>query len=362
MIMNNERYLQALKEANRVVGHFSEKVTIQAPKLLLQIYRDYLFQIYSGDLSVVISKPRIVDIIKSFFMIFSQHNVGKSVICVQQNMFNKIAVDKIRQSFSLFNMPHIFGNANVLLSFKYIALLRSVILCGHPRHILRIKHFRSCGMPPIVYLIYLQQSIHFMLSKRAFGTIFYFSNGSPSYSRFLSSQCFEVQHGVLHKGHPIVNPFIRPRGKLVVLNDFGVNLDQVPHIELGVLCQENRISFNQEVIAFAPLRNENSFLSAVNDLNDSVTFVFHPRSKLHNSQFSLDEKINAIHSAKTIYSGLSTTIFDIFNLNRKALKIVLFNNDLKDFSLESNDVVEVTTLLNSFYNVNILPEQIIIYE
>jgi hypothetical protein len=277
-------------------------------------------------------------------------------------MFNNKAVDKIRLSFSLCNMPLIFGDSNILLSFKYNALIRSIALCSHPRHIRRIKHFRSCGMPFIIYLIYLQQSIHLVLSKRTFGTIFYFSNGSPSYGRFLSSQCFEVQHGVLHKGHPIVNPYIRPRGKFILLNDFGVNLDQVPHIEVGFLCQENRTSLNQKVLAFAPLRNESSFLSAVNVLNNSVTFVFHPRSQNHNARFSLDEKINAIQTAETIYSGLSTAIFDIFNLNGKALKIILFDSDLRDFNLESNDTFEVTTLLNSFYNVNILPEQVIIYD
>ena len=360
--MNNERYLKALKEANKAVDHFSANVDIQTPKLLLQIYRDYLFQRYSGDLSAVISRPRILDILKSFFMAFSHCHSGKNVICVQRNMFNNGAVDKIRLSFSLCNMPLIFSDSNILLSFKYNALIRSIALCSHPRHIRRIRHFRSCGMPFIIYLIYLQQSIHLMLSKRTFGTIFYFSKGSPSYGRFLSSQCHEVQHGVIHKGHPIVNPYIRPRGKFIVLNDFGINLDQVPSIEVESLCQENRISLNQETLAFAPLRNENSFLSAVNVLNDSVTFIFHPRSSHFNTQFSLDEKIDAIQASEIVYSGLSTAIFDIFQLNKKALRVILFNSDLADFHLESNDVIVVTTALNSFYNVNILPEQVIIYD
>jgi len=360
--MSNERYLAALKKANKAVDHFSASVDSQAPKLLLQIYRDYLFQIYSGDLGAVVSRPRIWDILKSFLMAFSHCHRGKNVICVQRNMFNNDAVELIRLSFPLRNMPVNFGDSNVLLSFKYKALIRSILLCGYPRHIRRIMRFRSSGMPPIIYLIYLQQLIHLILSKRTFGIVFYFSKGSPSYGRFLSSQFYEVQHGVLHKGHPIVNPYIRPRGKFVVLNDFGVNLDRVPFINIESLCQKNRILYSSEPLAFSPLRNEKSFVSAVNLLSEHVTFIFHPRSASYTTQYSLDEKINAIKASKIIYSGLSTAIFDVFQINRKALRVILFNSDLADFNLESNDVVEVTNVLNSYYNVDLLPEQVIIYE
>ncbi len=362
MIVNNERYLKALNESNNEVDHFRSSVNIQVPKLLLQIYRDYLFQKYSGDLSAVISRPRILDILNSALMAFLYRRSGKSVICVQRNIFNNKAVEKIRLSFSLCNMPLVFGSSNILLGLKYHALMRSILICGHPKHIKRIVNFRACGMPFIIYLIYLQQSIHIMMSKRAFCTIFYFSNGSPSYGRFLSRQSFEIQHGVLHKGHPIANPYIRPRGKFVVLNDFGINLDKVPHIELDKLCQDNQSSLNHKALAFVPLQNESSFLSAVNGFNNSVTFIFHPRSRHYDSRLSLEDKINAIQSAETIYSGVSTTIYDIYNLNKHSLKIILFGSDLSDFSLKSNDAFEATAVLNSFYNVKILPQQVLIYD
>jgi len=356
--LSNKRYQQALDQADAKVNALADTLSMRFSPVLLQIYRDYLFQKFSGDLKAVISRPSILDIIVSFFEVWSYRKKAKDVVCVQLNMFNFDLVESIVTSYAIQDRPEVYNKRHPFLFFKYFAFFLAITSCFLPSRFRKLKFAVSSGVPWFIYLIYLQQFYHFSLCSGK-SRVYYFSNGSPSYARFFSNRFYEVQHGVLHNHHPIVNPVARPKGPLVVKNLFDTVLSDVPHLTVDELIKEIRLDKIGMSIAFAPLVNEQPFCAEVARRAEGTTIFYHPRSPQYNDNLSLKTKIEAIQMADIVYSGISTTIFDVYHLNPLGLRVLGCANDLIDLDVCFEDPDKAVMKLNAYYGVSINVGQLI---
>lgn len=343
-------YKEAILASNSDVSEILIDRSVRVPLLLQQIFRDYRFQVHSGDYKYVISKPRLLTIFKSVIQyLFSKGPTQPDCLCAQVNLFNYSLLNKLSTTnqFDVYVSPQPVGHR--LLGAKYLALIIAVTKLLQIRRLRMILAFRKANIPPLLYVIYLQQIVQVLLLKKLYNRIIYFSNGSPGYGRFISSQFMEIQHGVLHWDHPIINPIARVRGKFICKEVFSITPLPFMIHESDFLEREKQQQGN--IVAFLPLKSEKEVLQFVKQTCGCNKFFFHPRSSMEKSEVSVSQRYEAIVNADTVISGLGTTIYDIWYINRQALKVVLTATDMHD--LNACTIIEATNKLNALYSVSL---------
>ena len=357
--MTNDRYRQAMKCANDFVKHLSENNEIWVPKLMQQINRDFLFQEFSNDFTNVRSRVSFLDIfasLKNYIILTFQKVENKEGLCLNPNLFNYQAACQLKAKV-IINQGLILDRVcNPLLWLKYVSLLLACIRILRPRTLKRMRKFHRIGIHPKYFLIYLQQIIHFRLSRRLVSHLVYSGNGAPSYGRYLCDGFWELQHGVVHSDHPSVNTIARSRGALIVLNEFGLDIDKGSYVTLS----QTMTSFfktAQMTIGLPPLRGERHFEEHFRRDHSNSLLLYHPKSK-NAGKIHTSDKYLILKNADVIISGFGTTIFDIHELNPAALHVMVSSMELKDLGWDNLDHSKIADKINRYFDVSISPGRI----
>ncbi len=372
--MADIRYRSAMDFAHKRVEHVRSTASVFLPPLLLQIFRDYEYLRVSGDIDKVVFRPKLLNIILSFISLLKPVSHQKVIVCCETNMFNFFPMQRIKLAVGEDGVVE-FAAANRFLAFKFLALVLAtfaLIFKGRWRH---AGGLARAGIPRFIYFFYLQQVFHFLLCRTG-SIVIYFSRGAPSYGRYLSDKFFEIQHGVLHDAHVLVHPVMKPKGKFIILNDFGTNVRSLPSISDrefisqitrksegsngSGMASEDAKPIGDITVAFVPLAREKIFCSAVTERAPRTQLFYHPRSPKNKRKDTPSKRIEAIKQAKYVFCGVGTSIFDVAQINSAALKVLLSAEDFEEQKISIGNLDQMVEHLSDRYLVDLSKDQLIL--
>lgn len=372
--MANFRYKSAMEYAHKRVEHVRSKASGFLPPLLLQVFRDYEYLRVAGDIDKVVFRPKPRNIILSFIRLLRPVSRHEVIICCETNMLNFSSIQRMKMADGGTGIVE-FAVVNRFLALKSLAFLFATfafIFKGRWRH---AADLARVGIPRFIYFVYLQQVYHFLLCQTG-SIVVYFSRGAPSYGRYLSDKFFEIQHGVLHDEHILVHPVMKPKGKYIIVNDFGADVSGLPsisdvefisqftrastiHDNAGLASKKARPTGNM-VVAFVPLTREDIFCSAIMKIEPGAELFYHPRSPKNKKADTPLRRIEAVMQAKCIFCGVGTSLFDVAQINPVALKVLLSSEDFEEQKISVGDFDQMAEYLNDHYSVNLSEAQLVL--
>lgn len=336
------------------------------PRLLIQICRDFYFFDMAGDSKIVRHRPGIWIVSKSicqYLMMRSSKKFFDFALCLNPNLFNYRAYKNLASEIRNVRSAVVFEEVNPFLGAKYLALILALVkIFGKSARRLRYRFYLNANIPRREIVLYYHQLIHYLLSKKVVGSSVYFSSGAPGYARYISERYVEIQHGVLHKNHPICRPIAREKGSYIVLESFNSPYLPLKATSLDDALESfalNMVDRPLENIAFVPLRYEDEFTACIEENCGKSKYLFHPRSVNYRPE-KLDEIYNDVRCANKVYVGFSTTIFDVYSINRNALHIMLPKKEAITFSKRASKK-EIAKFINDYFSVEINESQIGFY-
>lgn len=365
-----ERYVYALRVASENAELLHRRCLhnrIFVTRLFRQIIRDRQFGEYSGEAKLLQYSPSKTVIIKALLralmLTFCNRPKTESIVCVQLNMFTT----SMLRAMDIATTSVIEKEDNPILGLKILSYIMAFFIIAISKKRRRI--FRRLGSLNdgsylrSIYVIYIFQIIHVLLVKRYYRTVYYFSLGSPSYGRYISSSFHEVQHGVLHNLHPAVIPVARPKGNIVVSSSFSRFARETKHLIVDNSYRLDKQYQAQTGFACFPSvlpdieRKCVEFASRV-ALSDSLTVFYHPRSVSfkNNQSNSVEARLTAIQSSRVVITSVSTVIFDAYSCGARQLIVAVTPMELRELGVA--DIPSLLSVIKSAYGVTLKEDDI----
>lgn len=315
-------YEIALEKANQ-----EAKLQKGLSPLEKQILRDILFGRFSNDGDAIKYKPEysITELTKTLYYFFNISN--KTIFVSRKNLVTSLYLDHDKNCVKFHSLLNPIALWALFFSISYRLKNKFISKTDPERYLINSK-------------IYVAQKVAKLLKKRN-TQIIYFSCGVPQYLRFVSDQAKEIQHGIVHKYHPIANPITEQDGKFLIIKKYW-NCNFPLELNFQFLDVSSRINSKKNIInktCFFEGNPDHSkeILKFFEDSQIHIDKVFHhPNSpNILKKKETVENKFQAINYYQTVYSGLSTILIDLSGEDRGIL--ILTSRDVKKLGVEPNE-------------------------